>query len=135
MLKCYWQLAIIINYKVFINYKVSNGKTKCGKDASENLLNVNSLEIIWFSFLFSTFNKPLLVLVIKSLFYLFWHWLITFSYKLQVVTSLESSHSSMLLQEKMERSFYLRLLSYQKRIFPMDVFIIFQLSRIVRLPC
>ena len=31
------------------------------------------------------FKKP--VLVIKSLFYLFWHWFITISYKLQEVTS------------------------------------------------
>ena len=34
----------------------------------------------------------------KSLFYLYWHYFITLSYKLQLVTSQESSHSSMLSQ-------------------------------------
>ena len=40
--------------------------------------------------------KP--VLVIKLLIYLFWHWFITLSYKLEEVTSYESSHSGMFLK-------------------------------------
>ena len=46
---------------------------------------LTSVEIIWSSFLFLTLNKLLRkpVLVIKSLYYLFWHWFITLSCKLQ----------------------------------------------------
>ena len=53
------------------------------------LLNVNSLGIILSSFFLLTWNKlpRKSVLVIKSLFYLFWYWFITLSYKLQEVTS------------------------------------------------
>ena len=53
------------------------------------LLNVNSLDIILSSFFLLTWNKlpRKSVLVIKSLFYLFWYWFITLSYKLQEVTS------------------------------------------------
>ena len=66
----------------------------------KHLLNVNSLDIIWSSFLFLTLKKLLRkpVLVIKSLFYLFWHWFITLSYKLQDVSSYGSDHSSIFLQ-------------------------------------
>ena len=54
-----------------------------------HLRNVNSLDIIWSSFLFLTVNKFLRkpVLVIKYLFYLFWYWFITLSYMLQELTS------------------------------------------------
>ena len=48
----------------------------------KHLLNANSLEIIWSSFLFLNLKK---LLDIKSLFYLFWRWFITLSYKLQEV--------------------------------------------------
>ena len=57
----------------------------------KHLLNVNSLEITWPSFLFLTLNKLLRTeetcFSYKSSFYLFWHWFITRSYKLQEVTS------------------------------------------------
>ena len=55
---------------------------------------------IWSRFLSLTLNKLLMkpVWVTKSLFYLFWHWFITLSYKLQELTSWESRHSSMLFQ-------------------------------------
>ena len=42
-----------------------------------NLLNVNSIEITRSTFLFLALSKP--VLVIKSLFDLFWNWIITLS--------------------------------------------------------
>ena len=51
----------------------------------KHLLNINSLGIISFLTLNKLFRKPFLV--IKSLFYLFWQWLITLSYMLQEVTS------------------------------------------------
>ena len=53
------------------------------------MLNINSLDIIWSSLLFLTWNKFLRkpVLVIIYLFYLFWYKSITLSYKLQEVTS------------------------------------------------
>ena len=54
----------------------------------KHLLSFNSLDIIWSS-LFLNVNKLLRkpVLVVKSLFYLFWQWFITLSYKLLEVTS------------------------------------------------
>ena len=59
--------------------------------------------------------KP--VLVITALFYLFWHWFIPLSYKLQEVTSQESSHLPEIFTG-----------GYQKRISPTYVFKILQLS-------
>ena len=50
----------------------------------KHLLNANSLEIVWFSFLFLNLKK---LLDIKSLFYLFGRRFITLSYKLQEVNS------------------------------------------------
>ena len=48
-----------------------------------HFLKVNSLDIIWSSFLFVTLNKLLRkpALVVKSLSYLFWHCFATLSYK------------------------------------------------------
>ena len=82
------------------------------------LLNVNSLEIIWPSFLL-ILRKPILVKI--SLFNLFWHWFLTLSFFLIQ----ETSHSNLFLQ--------ITFLGYQKGISLMDVFIILQLSRSVRL--
>ena len=63
---------------------------------------------IWSSFLFLTLNKLLTkpVWVIKSLFYLFWHWFITLSYKLQKAFKYVFAK----LHVKMERKFYQRFL-------------------------
>ena len=60
---------------------VRHVKTKYDKNASENLLNVTRIEIIWSSFLSLGLNKFFrkLVLVIKSLFQLLWHWFTTLS--------------------------------------------------------
>ena len=54
---------------------------KCGKNASETLSDL----VFLFLTLSKLFRKT--VLVIKSLFYLFWHWFITLSYKLKEVPS------------------------------------------------
>ena len=99
----------------------------------KHLLNVNSLEIIWSSFLLiiknKVFRKP--VLIRKSLFHLFWHWFLTLSFLQRKLTiqicfcKVAGENGKKLLPET--------FLSYQKRIFPMDLFIILQLSRSVRL--
>ena len=99
----------------------------------KHLLNVNSLEIIWSSFLLIIMNKLLRkpVLVRKSLFHLFWHWFLTLSFLHRKLTiqicfcKVAGENGKKLLPET--------FLSYQKRIFPMDIFIILQLSRSVRL--
>ena len=63
---------------------------------------------------------PLLAsFIVKSLCYLFWHWFIPLSYKLQEVTSWEGSHSSSFLQSCRWK---------YKETSPMDVFKIWQLS-------
>ena len=98
-----------------------------------NLLNVNSLEIIWSSFSLIIMNELLRkpVLVRKSLFHLFWHWFLTLSFLHRKLTiqicfcKVAGENGKKLLPET--------FLSYQKRIFPMDLFIILQLSRSVRL--
>ena len=98
-----------------------------------NLLNVNSLEIIWSSFSLIIMNELLRkpVLVRKSLFHLFWHWFLTLSFLQRKLTiqicfcKVAGENGKKLLPET--------FLSYQKRIFPMDLFIILQLSRSVRL--
>ena len=98
-----------------------------------NLLNVNSLEIIWSSFSLIIMNELLRkpVLVRKSLFHLFWHWFLTLSFLHRKLTiqicfcKVAGENGKKLLPET--------FLSYQKRIFPMDIFIILQLSRSVRL--
>ena len=58
-------------------------------------------------------ERPLYVLLIKSLFYLSWNCFITLCYKLQEVISWESSHLSMFLQccmqVRMERNSYQRI--------------------------
>ena len=66
----------------------------------KHLLNFSSLDIMLSSVLFLILNKFLRkpVLVIKFLFYLFWHWFITLSYKLQELSSQEIRNSSMFLQ-------------------------------------
>ena len=77
----YYQLQSNSRQKYSKMFHISR---KFGKNAS-----VNSLFIIWSSFLFLTLNKLLTkpVLVIKALFYLFWQWFITHSYTLQKVLS------------------------------------------------
>ena len=98
-----------------------------------NLLNANSLEIIWSSFSLIIMNELLRkpVLVRKSLFHLFWHWFLTLSFLHRKLTiqicfcKVAGENGKKLLPET--------FLSYQKRIFPMDLFIILQLSRSVRL--
>ena len=98
-----------------------------------NLLNVNSLEIIWSSFSLIIMNELLRkpVLVRKSLFHLLWHWFLTLSFLQRKLTiqicfcKVAGENGKKLLPET--------FLSYQKRIFPMDLFIILQLSRSVRL--
>ena len=98
-----------------------------------NLLNVSSLEIIWSSFSLIILNELLRkpVLVRKSLFHLFWHWFLTLSFLQRKLTiqicfcKVAGENGKKLLPET--------FLSYQKRIFPMDLFIILQLSRSVRL--
>ena len=93
----------------------------------KHLLNFNSLEIIWSSFLLIIINK----LLRKSLFHLFWHWFLTLSFLHRKLTiqicfcKVAGENGKKLLPET--------FLSYQKRIFPMDLFIILQLSRSVRL--
>ena len=56
--------------------------------------------------------------VIKSLFYLFWHWFLTLSYKLQVAATREN-------EKELHPEIFL---SYQKKIFFVDAFIILRLS-------
>ena len=94
----------------------------------KHLLNVNSLEIIWSSFLLIIMNKLLRkpALVRKSLFHLFWYWFLTLSFAIQIFfCKVAGENGKKLLPET--------FLSYQKGISPMDVFIILQLSRSVRL--
>ena len=96
----------------------------------KHLLNVNSLEIIWSSFLSIIMNKLLRnpVLVRKSLFHFFLLFLSFLHRKLAIqicFCKVAGENGKKLLPET--------FLSYQKRIFPMDLFIILQLSRSVRL--
>ena len=90
----------------------------------KHLLNFNSLEIIWSSFLLIIINK----LLRKSLFHLFWHWFLTLSFlhrKLAIQVcfcKVAGENGQKLLPET--------FLSCQKGISPMDAFIILQLSRI-----
>ena len=86
----------------------------------KHLLNVNSLEIIWSSFLLIIMNQLLRksVLVRKSLFHLFWNWFLTLSFL----------HRKLPIQ-----ICFCKVAGENGKNFPMDVFIIFQLSRSVRL--
>ena len=98
----------------------------------KHLLNVNSLEIIWSSFLLIVMNtllsKP--ALIRKSLFQLFWHWFLTLSFflsffhrKLDIqicFCKIGGKNGKKLLTET--------FLDYQK-----GVFTIFQFSRSVHL--
>ena len=101
----------------------------------KNLLNVNSLEIIWASFLSIIINKLLRkpALVRKSLFHLFWHWFLTLSFLHRTLAieryfcKVTGGNGKKLLAEN--------FLIYQKGISPMDVFIILKLSKSVRFPC
>ena len=61
LLKSYWQLAIIINYKVpqHMFKNVPHVKKNVARMQVKHLLNVRSLDIIWSSFLCLTLNKLL----------------------------------------------------------------------------
>ena len=93
----------------------------------KHLLNFNSLEIIWSSFLLIIINK----LLRKSLFHLFWHWFLTLSFlhrKLAIQVCFcktAGENGKKLLAET--------FLSYRKGISAMNAFIILQLSRNARL--
>ena len=96
----------------------------------KHLLNVNSLEIIWSSFLSIIMNKLLRnpVLVRKSLFHFFLLFLSFLHRKLAIqicFCKVAGKNGKKLLPEN--------FLSYQKGISAMDIFIILQLSRSVRL--
>ena len=85
----------------------------------KHLLNVNSLEIIWSSFSLIIVSQLLRkhVLVRKSLFHLFWNWFLTLSFL----------HTKLPIQI----CFCKVVGENGKKSFPMDVFIIFQISRSV----
>ena len=97
---------------------------------AEHLLNFNGLEIIWSSFLLIIMNKLLRkpALVRKSLFHLFWYWLLTLSFAIQIFfCKVAGENGKKLLPET--------FLSYQKGISFMDVFIFLLLSKSARLRC
>ena len=97
----------------------------------KHLLNVNSLEIIWSSFIFLTLNKLLPVLVILIVLEL-----VYYSF-LQATRGnfIGRSTFKYIFAGKNEKKLLAEtFLSYQKIIFLMDVFLILQLSRNVRLP-
>ena len=64
--------------------KCSTCQNNVARMQVKHLLNVNNSDIIWSSSIFLTLNILLRTpaLVIESLFYFFWHWFITISYKL-----------------------------------------------------
>ena len=91
------------------------------------MLNVNSLEIVWSSFLL-ILRKPILVKI--SLFNLFWHWFLILSFFLMQ----ETNHSNIFLQSY-RWNWNQILFRLSKRNLPHGCFIILQLSRSVRLRC
>ena len=99
----------------------------------KHLLKVNGFEIMLFNFLLIIMNRFLRkpVLVRNSLCYLFWHWFLTLSVlhrKLAIqicFCKVAGDYRKKLLSEN--------VLSYQKGIPTMDVFLILQLYRSVRL--
>ena len=102
----------------------------------KHLLNVNSFEIIWSSFLSIIMNKLLRnpALVRKSLSHLFWHLLLLFlSFFLATMELVIQICWCKVSGENGKKLLLETFLSYQKWIIPVDVFINFWLSRSVPL--